>query len=367
MNQTNLAIPLTLDEVTPEWLSQAFSLRYPGVSVVSAKVSSFFGYKPNKAKVQVEYDEAGKQAGLPEHLVVKGGFQRLDESGEVTGLDIGLELELMAYIDLTEKLDARTPRCFHVEFDPVSYSGIMLIEDLTPSGAKFLKEAPSLSYAQAAAFVDAMAKFHAQWFDGSQFAAGGIFGPDSSLSERTQRLHTLYLARLVHPEAWSFYLTQPRGAALPRQLQDAGRVAAAQEKLNELLRACRQTIIHGDEHLGNLYLDAEGKPGFIDWCSRREPWVIGFTYFLISTLDPLDRRQWERPLLQQYLNCLNNYGAQAPCFEEAWYFHRCTTLFPFLTWFNNSAKWQPEALNTRNCMRAALAVLDHDVFTLLGV
>jgi Ser/Thr protein kinase RdoA (MazF antagonist) len=161
-------------------------------------------------------------------------------------------------------------------------------------------------------------------------------------------------------------VTQPRGAALPRQLQDATRVSAAQQKLNELLRGCSQTIVHGDEHLGNLYLDSDGNAGFIDWCARREPWVIGFTYFLISTLDALDRRRWEEPLLQYYLSRLAHHGAQPPSFAEAWLLHRCTTLYPMLTWFNNSAKWQPESVNTRNCMRAALAVIDHNVLDLLG-
>lgn len=361
------AIALTLEELTPLWLSAALSRQHPGVEVISAQVSDFMGYKPNKARVRVAYNAAGQQAGLPTDLVVKGGFQQSDASGAPTGLDIGLELELMAYTDLTPQLNANTPRCLYVDFDPVSYSGITLIEDLTPRGAIFLKERSSLTYAQAAAFVDAMARFHAQWFDSPQFAPGGVFGPESSLAERTERLHTLYLDQMVRPDHWDVLLAQPRGAALPRQLQDARRIAAAQARLNELLSSCTRTVVHGDEHLGNLYLDADGKPGFIDWCARREPWVIGFTYFLMSTVDPLDRRHWERPLLQHYLQRLVRHGAAAPSFDEAWYLHRCATLFPMLTWLNNSAKWQPEAINTRNTLRAALAVIDHDVLNLLGV
>ena len=64
---------------------------------------------------------------------------------------------------------------------------------------------------------------------------------------------------------------------------------------------------------------------------------------------------------------LARYGGGAPSFDEAWYLYRCTAVFPFLTWFNNSAKWQPESVNTRNTMRAALAMIDHDTFGLLGV
>lgn len=131
--------------------------------------------------------------------------------------------------------------------------------------------------------------------------------------------------------------------------------------------ACAQTMVHGDEHLGNLYIDAKGKPGFLDWCSRRVPWVYSFTYFLLITIDTFDRRQWEKPLLEFYLERLRRYGATPPGFEEAWLMYRCTAVLPFLIWFNNSPKWQSESVNTRNTMRAAMAMIDHDTFGLLGV
>lgn len=360
-------IPDTLADVTPEWLSETLCARFPGVEVVSADVGDFFGYKPNKARVQVSYNEAGRRAGLPESLIVKGGFGGAAPGETLSGLDIGLELELLAYAELVPHLDANTPRCLAVRFDPERYRGAMLIEDLAPTGARFLHHAPALSYAQAAAFLDAQARFHAPWLDSPELMSGGHFGPESGLGRRTARLHEGYLDKLVRPEFWDSVIALPRGAALPRLLQEPQRIAAAQERMNELHRACTQTIVHGDEHLGNLYIGADGSPGFIDWCARREPWVIGFTYFLLSTLDALDRRQWERALLQHYLDRLQHYGAKAPDFDEAWQAYRCTALFPFLTWLNNSPKWQPEAINTRNTMRAALAVIDHGTLSLLDV
>lgn len=363
----NQSIPDTLAEVTSEWINGVLASRHPGVEVLAAEVGDFFGHKPNKAKLSVTYNDAGYAAGLPERLVVKGGFKGRDGSGSLTGLDIGLELELLAYAELVPHLDANTPRCFAAVFDPESYRGVMLIEELASPPAVFLHDAHALTYPQAAAFLDAQARFHAQWFDSPEFEAGGRFGPESPLGMRTRRLHEGYLDRLVRPEYWDTFIALPRGATLPRLLRDPERIAAAQDCMNALHRDCAQTIVHGDEHLGNLYTDGGGRPGFIDWCARREPWVLGFTYFVLSTLDPLDRRRWERALLQHYLDRLRHYGAAAPGFENAWYAHRCTALFPFLTWLNNSAKWQPESINTRNTMRAALAAIDHDSLSLLGV
>lgn len=137
--------------------------------------------------------------------------------------------------------------------------------------------------------------------------------------------------------------------------------------MNLALRECPLTIVHGDEHLGNLYLDAQGRPGFIDWCSRREAWIVSYAYFIISTLDVSDRRQWERGLLEIYLESLREFGAEGPEFERAWMQYRCAALFPFLAWINNDAKWQPEAINMRNAQRGAMAVIDHDTLGLLGL
>jgi hypothetical protein len=360
-------IPTSLDQVDIAWLSQVLSLRHPGVSVTDVRVSDFLGYKPNKARLHLRYNAEGNRVGLPASMIVKGGFKRTPSGEELSGLDIGIELELLAYQELVPQLTARTPNCFYVHFDAQRYDGVMLIEDLEPQGATFLKDRNCLELAEAEAFIDASARLHAPWLDGAAFAEGGMFGPQSQLNERTERLQREYLDQLVHPQRWETLMALPRGAALPRQLQDAPRLAAALLRMKELHLGCAQTLVHGDEHLGNLYLDAEGNAGFIDWCARREPWVIGFTYFLLSCLDALDRRAWERPLLQRYLAGLQASGAQAPSFDEAWLLYRCTTIFPLLTWVNNSAKWQPESVNTRNALRAAWAVIDHDALSVLGV
>jgi hypothetical protein len=127
-------------------------------------------------------------------------------------------------------------------------------------------------------------------------------------------------------------------------------------------------VIHGDEHLGNLYIAADGTPGVIDWVARPEHWPIGICYFMLCALDVVDRRNWERALLSHYVTRLAAYGAKdIPSLEDAWFLYRCASFYPVVTWLNNSAVWQPEAINTANVVRAATAAIDHDAFRLLGV
>lgn len=363
----SIDIPTRPSDIDAAWLTAVMASHHPGVAVTSVTAGDFFGYKPNKIRLTVTYNEAGTQAGLPTALIAKGAFKNAQGEHALSDLDLGMELELQAYAEVVPHLaGVNTPRCYYVGFDAATHRGMLVLQDLTPTGATFLKEADGLDYAQTAAFIDALAQQHAQWMDSPQFAAGGRFGPGSGLRQRSDRLQREYLDQLTLPDYWNSFLVQPRGAVLPRVLRDASLISGAQRRMKQMLAACSQTLVHGDEHLGNLYLDAEGRPGFIDWCSRREPWATSFAYFLATAVDPLDRRQWERPLLRRYLDGLARHGAPAPGFDEAWLFYRGSLLFPFLVWISNSAKWQPESLNARNCMRAAFALLDHDVPGVLG-
>lgn len=365
-----VSIPVTLKDITATWLTEALAPAYPGVVVTSAKVSDFIGHKPNKARVEVKYNAAGKKAGLPASMFVKGSLKpssKPSTGGLEGGLDIANEIECMAYKELVPHIDVNTPKTYAVLFDKATYSGVVVMEDLALSGATFVKPMPSLNYAQTAAFVDALAKMHAPWLNSKELKAGGTFGPKSGLAKRTQLLHRGYFDHMATTPHWADYIAAPRGAGVPRMYQDSARVAAAQKKLQEVHQACARTIVHGDEHRGNLYLDAKGRPGFIDWCARIEPWVVGFTYFFVVAVDAMDRRQWERPLLSLYLERLARYGATPPGFDEAWFLYRCTTVYPFLAWIINAAVWQPESINTVNTMRSVMAMMDHDAFALLGV
>ena len=364
-----ISIPVTLKDITAAWLTEALAPNYPGVVVTSAKVSEFIGHKPNKARVTVKYNAAGNKAGLPASLFIKGSLKPAAKlvDGLEAGLDIANEIECMAYKELVPLIDVNTPKTYAVLFDKETYCGVIVMEDLLLSGATFVKPMPSLNYAQTTAFIDAMARMHAPWLNSKELKAGGTFGPKSGLAKRTALLHRGYFDHMATTPQWGDYVKEPRGAGVPRMYQDSARAAAAMNKMQVLHQACPNTIVHGDEHRGNLYLDAKGRPGFIDWCARIEPWVIGFTYFFVVVVDAMDRRQWERPMLSLYLERLARYGATPPNFEEAWYMYRCTTVYPFVAWMINAAVWQPEAVNTVNAMRGVMAMMDHDAYTLLGV
>jgi hypothetical protein len=245
-------------------------------------------------------------------------------------------------------------------------AAIVVMADLAQRNPLYFNALNPFNYPQAAAFLDAQARIHAPFWNAPSLAVGGSFGPETEIGRNAERFYSI-LATFAHSDNWAMYAREPRGAAIPRRFHDAQRMEKAWLALLELITACPLTIVHGDEHLGNMFVDSDGTPGFLDWFCRPERWVMSFTIFLIATLDSLDRRSWERALLTHYLSRLSAYGVAAPSFDEAWLAYRCATIYPLFGWFNNSSKWQPEAVNTACAARSAMAVMDHDPFTLLGV
>jgi hypothetical protein len=359
-----IAIPANFDEVTGTWLGAALASRYPGLEVRGLRRLELPGHKPNKFRVEVDYASTGTAGPLPRRLVVKGSFS--GQGRGATGLDIGTEMEILGYRDIVPRLSVNTPACHFIGFDADRAEGILIMEDLEAKGARFFNALSPLTYSEARQFLEGQARFHAQYWHSPQFAESDELGPNSELGRRSARLHALYLDNLAKPEALSSHRKLPRGAALPRALLDANVMAPALARLLDFNRGVAHCLIHGDEHPGNLYVDGNGVPGFLDWCIRPEPWPIAVGYFLSTALDSLDRRNWERALLSHYLDALSRYGARVPTFDEAWLAYKCSLLYPTLVWINNSSQWQSEAINTACAARAGTAMIDHETLSILG-
>jgi hypothetical protein len=358
------AIPLRYAEVDAAWLTLALRASWPGISVTAARHGPIFGFKRNKFRVHVDYGKPGRDPNLPDTFIVKGNFP--GEKDPSTGSAWAMANELRSIRDIVPLIAApHMPVCHYLEVS--EEASAVLMEDLTPAGARFFDAFTTLDLGQAMAFMDAFARMHASCWNSDAFKDGGSMGPGSFAAENRRLVNDVYFPSFFEPASWRSYVEKPRGRALPNQFQDLARSRAAWDRMWAVLKQSGTVVVHGDEHLGNLYVTAGGAPGVIDWVARPEHWPVGISYFMLCCLDIADRRRWERALLSHYVTRLHTYGAQdAPPIEDAWFMYRCATLYPVITWLNNSAVWQPEAVNTANAVRASTAALDHDVFGLLN-
>lgn len=363
-----IPVPRSFDEVTAEWLTAVLSIDHPGVVVTSAKVDPYMGHKPNKARVHVTYNQAGQDAGLPPTYVVKGTLNGTISRGRI--IDFSNMAELVSYRDILPHLDCTVPELVYQSWDAEpSESVIMLFHDLLPQSPTYFPGGlTTLNYGQAASLLTMMARFQAQTWNSKEFEEGGIWGPGTPADETRILIRELYFDILPRSEHWETSVISPRGAAMPKLLRDADRMEEGWKRLCAMLERQAKVIVHGDEHLGNVAFFPDGSPLLYDFLARAEPWPLGIVRFLIPCLDIIDRRNWERALLAGYLADLTRFGApDVPSFEEAWLAYRAAAICPLMIWLNNSSTWQPEACNTANAARTAIAVLDHDSFGLLGL
>ena len=352
------------EDLTADWLTDALQARWPGCRVAALEHGPIFGYKRNKFRVRAEYAGDAPRPDV-DRFIVKGNFP--GENDPATGSAWAMASELRSIRDIAPLVAAPAmPESFRVAISPEASDIIMA--DLTPGGTIFFHAFRTLSLGQAIAFVDSFARMHASSWGCAEFPADGSTEAARCAEGNRRMLHDHYFPGFFHAESWDRYVDLPRGRALPHAFQSLPRMQAAWTAMWDVLHQATRVIVHGDEHLGNLYVEADGTPGVIDWVARPEAWPIGIVYFLLCALDIEDRRRWERPLLDHYVNRLSAYGVQhPPTAEVAWLLYRCACLYPVITWLNNSATWQPESINTANAVRASTAALDHGSLALLGV
>jgi aminoglycoside/choline kinase family phosphotransferase len=353
-----MTTPITVEEITAPWLTSALSPRFPGLRISSVNIEDIMWGMSAKVRVRPTYAGTSQFADLPRTLIVKGHL-----GAHELGNSFSYELEMRSYRDVLPTLDVNSPVCY---FAGDGAGGpILILEDLVTKNVRFLDAMQPLDYDQAVSFLDAQARIHARYWNSAEIDAGGRFEWISDTSEANIQLNA-YVTACAEPSLWNAVSALPRAAAIPWKMRDRPRVERALQQLRSFQKSVPGCLVHGDEHLGNFYLESDGRPGFLDWQARKSQWCTSVAYFLVLGLDILDRRDWERSLLIRYLKTLSECGVDAPSIDAAWQAYRYSVLFPLIAWYPNSPTFQPEPLCAANASRAAWAVFDHGTLEMLN-
>lgn len=347
-----MKLPETLEAVTPEWLTHALGRHRPGIAVTSAAVVEVMGGTATKLRMAVDYDQAGRDAGLPPRLIVKGPFGKNTATMEHTFTD-----EMRAYAELVTDIGVNTPICYFAEKQGIV--PVTILEDLALGDCVFGHAQRPLTFDQAASILDVLAILHARYWQHPELADDGRFG---WVLRTVSGWHLDYMEMVLQPENWAFYMGLPRGAAVPRALaSDPRRLRDALHRQWAFHRQGPLTLGHGDAHIANVYFNAKGG-GVLDWEMRRCPWYHDVTYFLVSALDVVDRRRWESALLQHYLGRLKAHGVAAPDFDTALWCYRREILYGYVLFITNGdgVQYFTESANAAIAVRFAMAADDWD-------
>ncbi len=356
---TDMKLPLTPQNITAKWLTDALVFRYPGVQVTGAAIADVINGTSTKIRVRLQYNRKGLDAGLPPTLIVKGGFEAHSPTMKAMYLN-----EIRFYRDVQPYIDIHTPRCYYAGSDPGSHQSIVILEDLKARNVTFCNPLRPQSYEQVATRLEVMARYHAQTWNSPDFKPGGRF--DWVLG-RHEGWSLEYYARYLVPSVWQHYIQSPRGAAVPKILHDRDWMENALKNVAAYHRRFPQCLVHGDTHLGNLYVEADGTPGFFDAQTSKGPWQLEVAYHMVAALDIADRKHYEKPLLTRYLERLKQLGIAAPSFDESWEAYRREIAYGYFIFVINENRFQTESINTAQAARFGAAALDHDTVRLLSV
>jgi Phosphotransferase enzyme family len=319
-----LTLPLTVEDLTATWFSTAF-----GHEVADATVLDRSSGTTGRAQVALRGDP-----GLPPSVFVK--LAPFDEQQREFVNLIGMGVaEARFYRDLAGDVPVRVPGVWFADTDGDRY--VMVLEDLTLRGCRFPTPDDADIADRARDIVEQLAALHVAFWDSDRFAPGGDL--------------EWLASRAAMSGGAGRGLVQQATAVLGDEMGPSFRRIADVyvAHADEIVRLWTQdtgTLIHGDPHLGNLFVDVEdgNRTGFLDWAVLcRAPGVRDVAYVLCNSMAADARAAHERGLVEHYCELLAA-GGVALDVEKAWEQYR---LFAVYSWVAAAAtagmgsKWQP--------------------------
>jgi hypothetical protein len=314
---TAVVIPDALDELlTPQWLTAALAPRFPGVQIANVIRGPVVERVSTNARFRIECASAPPPA-LPSTLCVKGYFSETGRSSAQAG-----EPEASFYRDLADATGVHTLRSVWAGVHPETRHGVVITEDVIAAGGVFRDALSPCSVEQTAAVLGELARLHSHSWEHPADAYAPWLVPRVA-----QTLRARGLPEIRRNFEGPLGPGVPDAIRDPQQLVDAYRILAAREP------GAGWTVIHGDMHVGNTFLDATGRPALLDWqLVQRGHWSIDVGYHIASALEPEQRAVAERDLLAHYLDRLAAEGVNPPSFESAWDEYRRGIAYGFFLW-----------------------------------
>jgi Phosphotransferase enzyme family len=310
-------VPDTIEELlTPRWLNAALAPRFPGVNVTEVTPGPVVERMSTNARFRIECSPE-PPPGLSPALCAKGYFSEVGHTLSGVGVP-----EACFYRDLADDVGVHTLRSVWADVHPVTQHGVVITEDVIEAGGDFLDALSPYSVEQTARTLGEFACLHAYaWDDPSRVDAPW-------LASRVG--HTLGV-RGVREIGGNF--EGPNGVGVPDEIRDPQLLVDAFGMLALRTPGPGWTVIHGDAHVGNVFVDGDGRPGLVDWqLVQHGHWSIDVGYHIASALEPAERAAAERDLLTHYLDRLRAEGVSPPSFDEAWAEYRRGVAYGFFLW-----------------------------------
>lgn len=326
-------LPLDFAQVTPEWLTRILQPRFPGLLVKGIEPIAFTfgiaGHKRHIARVKLDVNQAGLDAGIAPQICLKANWSGLTRSSPVC------VNEARFYRDLASQFSVPTPTIYYADFDDDAQGqqGLIVMEDLVLQGGEFCTSARPIGVDDMARSLEGLARMHgSSWGHPALHRHGWLqtaMAPETVTDDYWGMMEEYVAGFNALPERIAIFPELMKGD--PYRL----RTAFKQQCLREQAYQGPLCLIHGDAHLGNSYRRPDGERLWFDWQIVRKgrPWR-DVAYFLIGSITIEDRRKAERDLLKVYLEGLAAQGIQVS-FDEMWEEYRRMVIWGLVSWQAN--------------------------------
>jgi hypothetical protein len=344
-----VTIPATVADLDPRWFSEVL-----GMPVTAAEVLDAHSGTTGRARIGLT-----GTSELPDSVFVKLQPFSPEQRSFLRKVGLGIS-EARLYEAVGDQLPVRIPRVWHVACDAADGSFVMVLEDLAASGCRFPAPTDDDVLDVATSLMDELALLHANY--------RGIELPWLTPPDGMRRQPTDGELAVRRTHFIQFALDQfgdEMGSAFRALAQT---YIARSGDVISLFNEGEHTLIHGDDHIGNLFVDGE-RTGFYDWAvASRAPGVRDVAYFLCNSLPVETRRAEQDSLLARYRGALaaNGWELDAGIVEDQ---YRLFSVYSWIAAVSTAAmgsQWQPIEVTRPALISTTTAIEDLDVVGLLN-
>lgn len=308
MTQGPAVIPASIDEVTPQWLTDALGLE---VSAVTAdRIAEDSGFASFLYRVRLTGNDE-----LPETVIVKlPGTPEARGAMEMLG---GYRRELEFYRRVAGRAPMAAPRVHVAEMGDSAGEFVLVMEDL--AGWTNADHLAGLSMAQARLAIAGLAGLHAWSVDPANAIPTDVFPNLDSPAAREVFLPVFELA-------WPVYLEHAGVPVPPSVAEFAERFTDYAAQALDVL-GNRRMLLHGDIRADNLFFSGDAMK-VVDFQFTCYGAGAADVAYLVSQGLPSDvRRGHDRALLREYLAELARHGVTDYSCDAAWRDYRMATAY----------------------------------------
>ena len=322
-------VTTSLAGLTPEWLTDCLSQRYPGIEVSAVRVAPLEigpSYHGNLGRVELlEVSGADAPASLVAKLVSDS------QAARDLGVGMGIYLrEALFYEHLALSTRLRPPACYGTAYDLEVGLSAILLEDL--SDLETGVQASGYTPERARATVLQLADQHAAFW-GDDAITGLAWLPVWNQPEMVAFVDNGFA------QVWPACQALVAGHLSPDDIEIGNRLAANVGALMAAIAEPPITLLHGDARYDNLLFDPTDSsvpPRTVDWqfvAAGRG--VQDIAYFLTQSGEAYIAAAQERELVAAYHahlveNGVTEYGAEA-CWDDYRRFALYSLVYPLFT------------------------------------